>query len=461
MTEQIYLAEKAWLNGRWQNNVCMQVDEQGLISSLTTNEGSPPEAIRLKGYVLPGMPNCHSHAFQRGFAGLSEYQANPSDSFWTWRSIMYQFVSEMTPEQLFTIARQLYLEMLQAGYSSVAEFHYLHQGPGGERHANPAEMSEAIIAAAKETGIGLTLLPVYYRYAGFGNKAPTEGQLRFTHEPEEYFALLEHLNQKLLDSSNMTLGIAPHSLRAVSPEDINEAVAVLHGLDDKAPVHIHIAEQTQEVDDCLAAVGARPVEYLLNECTVDDRWCLIHATHLSDEEIERLAASQAVAGLCPTTEANLGDGVFPAVDYLKSDGRIAVGSDSHISVNMLEELRILEYSQRLFHRRRALIASEARSSVGETLYFESLKGGAQCMNRPSGSLEEGKLADFICLDPEHPSLVGKPDQYLLDSLIFSVSDSPIIANYVAGRCVYNKENSEPLRTSTLAFKQVLESLIGR
>ncbi len=340
------------------------------------------------GPVLPGMPNLHSHAFQRGFAGLTEYRSiaadeDPAggDSFWSWRALMYRFALRLSPDALEAIATQLYIEMLRAGYTSVCEFHYVHHDPAGQPYATPAEMSLRLLRAARRAGIGMTLLPVLYQTAGFGGKPAQADQRRFLHGTDAMLALLGDLAPACAEHG-ARLGLAPNSLRAVPPESLARAVAGLHAMDATAPVHIHIAEQQKEVDDCLAWCGVRPVEWLLDHAPVDARWCLIHATHMDWDERRRLAHSGAVAGICPTTEANLGDGVFDAAPYLAQQGAWGIGSDSHASVSVAEELRTFEYGQRLGLQRRNVLASAQHAQVADRLWLEAVAGGAARRRAP-------------------------------------------------------------------------------
>jgi formimidoylglutamate deiminase len=370
-------------------------------------------------------------------AGLTERASGASeDSFWTWREVMYGFVERLDPDQVEAIAAQLYVEMLKAGCTAVGEFHYLHHAPDGGRYDDPAEMSRRIVAAAHTAGIGLTLLPVLYAQGGFGGKPPAAGQRRFVHDLPSYVRLVEALLPSHRHDGSVRVGIAPHSLRAVSPAQLADAVAALNAIDGGAPIHIHIAEQMKEVEDCHAWSGQRPVEWLLDHAPVDEHWCLVHATHMTTDETGRLARSGAVAGLCPTTEANLGDGVFAAVDYQSAGGAYGIGSDSHISVSPIEELRWLEYAQRLVLRRRNVLAPPAGNesrSVGAALYRGALAGGAQALGRQIGRLAPGARADLVVLDGESPALLGRSEDQLLDSLVFAGNTNPVRDVMVGGR----------------------------
>jgi formimidoylglutamate deiminase len=382
-------------------------------------------------YVLPGMPNLHSHAFQRAMAGLAERQSQSDDSFWTWREVMYAFARSINPDDLRAIAAQLYVEMLKAGYTQVCEFHYLHHQPDGRAYADPAAMSLALIEAAREAGIGITLLPTLYMTGGFDGRPLSERQRRFGFEVDSYLRLLERVIA--LESPLVRVGIALHSLRAVPEAAMRELLE--SALVRDRPIHIHVAEQIGEVQDCFAIRNARPVDWLLDHAPVDARWCLVHATHLSDAEMSRLAASGAIAGLCPTTEANLGDGLFPLKPYLDAGGRIGIGSDSHISVSVVEELRWLEYGQRLATRRRNVSASRASPDTGETLFRHALAGGAQASSTPVATLTAGARADFVVLDDASPLLAGRDASNAIDTWIFAGNANLVRSVVVAGETV--------------------------
>jgi formimidoylglutamate deiminase len=374
------------------------------------------------------MPNLHSHAFQRAMAGLTEVALNPDDSFWSWRELMYRLVGRLQPDQVGAIAAYLYIDMLKGGYTSVAEFHYLHHDEDGAPYADPAEMSRCLLAAADITGIRMTLLPVMYAQGGFGGKPPGAAQRRFIHDPEAYLTLLETLDSECAVGRN-ALGACFHSLRAVTPEQIT---GVLQGMKSGMPIHIHIAEQEREVSDCLAWSGKRPIELLYDRWNVDDKWCLVHATHADAQEVALMAKSGAVVGLCPTTEANLGDGIFPAVAYTEAGGRFGIGSDSHVSVTVFEELRWLEYGQRLKHERRNRLHGGGQGSVGGYLYATAVEGGAQALGQKIGRIEAGYKADLVVLDGKHPLLADvKPDD-ILSRWLFAGSSRMIRDVMVAG-----------------------------
>jgi formimidoylglutamate deiminase len=431
MTTNRLLAVCALLPDGWHNNVLLEWDDSGCLTKVSI-DNSPDDTIQTVGIVIPGMPNLHSHAFQRAMSGLTEYRANPTDSFWSWRRLMYGFAQKLTPPVFKAVAVQLYTEMLKAGYTSVCEFHYLHHDVGGDHYANKSETSVCLIEAAEEAGIGLTLLPVMYQYSGFGNKTANPDQARFINSPEWIIDLLQSLQSAHPQHSGLRYGVAPHSLRAVSPESLTTLLSGLKQFDDQAPIHIHIAEQTKEVDDSIAFCGARPVEWLLDNMDVDYRWCLVHATHMTPGETQALAASGAIAGICPTTEANLGDGIFNGVQYAHANGRWGIGSDSHVSISPREELRLYEYTQRLLHRQRNVLVNDDGNSVGGYLYRQALAGGACASGRPIAGLVAGQRADLLVLDAQHPDLHGKRDDALLDSLIFSNHGAPPIRDVMSG-----------------------------
>ena len=415
--------ERAWIDNRWAKDVRVGV-AGGRIASIETGVAADHGDER-HGVALPGLCNVHSHGFQRGMAGLSERRSRPDDNFWSWREIMYRFLDRLTPEDVASITAQAYAEMLETGFTRVGEFHYLHHDPAGAAYADPAEMAVAIARASAAAGIGLTLLPVFYAHGNFGAAPPSPGQRRFLNDIDSFAALLEASRAKLSGDAN--IGIAPHSLRAVTPDEL----AALLELSPTGPMHIHAAEQVKEVADCVAWSGARPVEWLLDNAGVDERWCLIHSTHLDEREVPRLAASGAVAGLCPITEGNLGDGIFPAVDYLAAGGRFGVGTDSNILVDAAQELRALEYSQRLAQRARALLAGEDAPFVGANLFARAVEGGAQALGVPAG-VAVGHAADIVSLDLDHVAFAGTDDATLLDRWIFTARAGAIDCVWRAG-----------------------------
>ena len=418
-----YRVGHLWRSDGWQQAATFGVDG-GRVVRAAAAAGEV-----LGDWVLPGMPNLHSHAFQRAMAGLAERRGRADDSFWSWRETMYTCAAAIGPDALQAIAAQLYVEMLKAGYTQVCEFHYLHHQPDGTPYAQPEIMSLALIEAAREAGIALTLLPVLYISGGFDGRALTARQRRFGHTVDSYLRLLETLRRH--QSDDLRVGIALHSLRAVPEHAMREVLAS----DDakEALIHIHIAEQIGEVQDCLALRGARPVEWLFDHADVDARWCLVHATHLTAAETTQLARSGAVAGLCPTTEANLGDGLFPLAAYQDAGGTLGIGSDSHISISPVEELRWLEYGQRLVTRHRNVAARQPGDSVAETLWRAALRGGAQASGLPTGELRDGARADLIVLDETSPLLAGRDARALLDSFIFA-GNTPLVRDVMVGGC---------------------------
>nr|WP_217352611.1 formimidoylglutamate deiminase [Sphingomonas sp. ID1715] len=420
------LLESALLPQGWARDVLVTLQRGTILSVSPDHVSSDLPVERVSGVALPGMINAHSHAFQRAFAGLAERRGGNQDSFWTWRDAMYRAAAQLTPEMLHAIAAQLYAEMLAAGYTSVCEFHYVHHRADGQPHAPASAMAQALIAAAQETGIGLTLLPVLYQTSGFGGRPPRKDQRRFINDVD---ALLRIIGEAQASAPSARVGLALHSLRAVPPEALEEAVAAI---DRAAPIHIHVAEQVAEVEDCVAWSARRPVEWLLDEAEVDARWTLVHATHLSDAEVERLALSGATVALCPTTEANLGDGLFPLLPYLERGGGIAIGSDSHVSVDPLEELRWLEYSQRLTLQRRSLVTSEAQPHPGAELWRRALAGGAAAAGNAVGSIAPGARADLVIIDPDHASLLTEAGDAMLDTLVFSTGARAAVRRVMAG-----------------------------
>ena len=425
-------AEAALLPAGFADAVRLEVDAGGDLSAVEAG-AAPADAERLSGVVLPGMPNVHSHAFQRAMAGRAERLAAGEASFWTWREVMYRFVERIGPDELRAIAAQVYVEMLEAGYTAVGEFHYLHHQAGGRPYADPAELSWSILEARRASGIGLTHLPVLYMAGGFGGRPAEDAQRRFVHAPDRCADLLGRLAPRFAGDPDLRLGLAPHSLRAVPDQALGDVSALADTIDAAAPIHIHVAEQVKEVRDCLEWCGARPVRHLFDTAAVGPRWCLIHATHMDEAETDMLARSGAVAGLCPTTEANLGDGLFNLGGYLGAGGRIGIGSDSHVSISPIEELRWLEYGQRLSSLRRLIAASAEQPHCGARLWRDALAGGAQALGRRIGRLEVGYRADLIRLDAAHPVLAGSRGDGLLDALVFSGNINLVRDVMVGGR----------------------------
>ena len=421
----------ALLPGGWARDVRVELSADGDFVEILPG-GDPEGARRVAGAVVPGIPNLHSHAFQRAMAGLTECGSTAEYGFRSWRDQMYAFLARLSPEDVEVVASQLYAEMLRHGYTAVAEFHYLRNDPEGRPYAVPHEMALRLHEAATATGIGLTLLPTLYRVADFGADAPLEEQRRFVTTVDEILGDGDALRRAVAGDGNRRVGLALHSLRAVPPADLADAVAALEAIDPTAPIHIHLAEQITEVRSCLSWSGASPVEWLLGQAAVDDRWCAVHATHMTAEETRALAASGAVAGLCPTTEANLGDGVFPLASYLVADGRWGVGSDSHVSVSPTADLRMLEYSQRLTMHERNVAGGREMHSTGRALLEGAWAGGAQACGRRLGAIRPGFRADLVVLDTDHPALAGRDDDQLLDAWIFSGEDTPVRDVMVGG-----------------------------
>jgi formimidoylglutamate deiminase len=454
-----YLAPSALLPTGWGNQVRIDVDEGGMIAGVSVN-ADVGTATRLAGPVIPGMPNLHSHAFQRAMAGMTQKAGPQGDSFWSWRELMYLFLQRLDPDAIEAIAAQLYIEMLEAGYTAVAEFHYLHHDADGKPYANLVETAERIQAAAISAGIALTLLPVFYAHAKFGGLAPAAGQRRFINDIDRFSRMVEMLAKKIEGMPLQRLGIAPHSLRAVTPEELQGLIDVAHSLGPDTPMHVHAAEQQKEVDDCIAWSSLRPVQWLLDHAGVDKRWCVVHATHMDDDETVALAASGAVAGLCPSTEGDLGDGLFNAIAYVQSAGRFGIGGDSHTGVNPFHELRLFEYGQRLKHQRRNLLALTPGESVGGYLYRAACAGGAQALAQPVGAIAPGCRADLVVLNTNDPALAEQSGDDLLDGAIFGPSRAPVRDVMVGGKWQV-RDGSHRLREKTLMrYRAVMKRLMA-
>ena len=421
--------QTALLETGWHDDVLVSIEGRQ-ITAIAAGVPAPAEAERFAGIAVPGVVNVHSHAFQRAMAGLVERRGPEDDSFWTWREVMYRFLGQMTPEDIEAIAAWLYVEMLEAGFTGVGEFHYLHNAPDGTRYADPAETASRIVAAAETSGIGLALLPCFYAHGGCGGAEAKPGQRRFLSDLDGFWRLLDASRTHISRLPGAVLGIAPHSLRAVDAAELRTLIE--HW--PTGPIHIHAAEQTGEVEECLAWSGARPVEWLLANMPVDQRWCLIHCTHMTAQESGTLARSDAVAGLCPITEANLGDGIFDAPRYMDAGGRIAIGSDSNVRIALGEELRTLEYGQRLRERKRNRLGPPG-SSTGRHLFGAARRGGAQALGLASGALALGHVADIVVLDPTHPALVGRTRDSALDAWVFAAGDGVVRDVYAGGRRV--------------------------
>jgi formimidoylglutamate deiminase len=404
------------------------------------------------------MPNVHSHAFQRVMAGLTEVAGDAADHFWSWREVMYRFVDRLEPEDVEAVSAFAFAEMLEAGYTRVAEFHYLHHAVDGAAYADIGEMATRIAAAAEISGIGLTLLPVFYAHGNFGGSPPSAGQRRFINDIERYARLLDASRRAIAPLGGARLGVAPHSLRAVSPEELAAVTALV---DSAAPIHLHIAEQRKEVEDCVAWCGQPPVEWLADHVPLDARWCLVHATHVNARELTSLAASGAVAGLCPITEANLGDGVFPTRAYLDAGGRWAIGSDSNVLIDAAAELRALEYAQRLTRQRRNVLGGvPSGASTGRTLWQGALEGGLRAHAESLPALSVGAAADLVSLDVSHPALAGHRRDAALDGFVFAARESAVDCVWRAGRKLVSggaHRVREPLR---VRYRALLSRVLG-
>lgn len=420
-------ATRAFLGDHWAENVRITLVD-GTITSVTVGAGAQPGDTRVKA-LLPALSNLHSHTFQRAMAGMTEYRAAGQDSFWTWRDLMYRFAARMTPEQIEAVAALAFMEMQEAGFAAVGEFHYLHHQPDGTPYADVAELSQRIFAAARQAGIGLTHLPVLYSYGGAGAQPLAAGQRRFGNDVDGFARLLAGAQAaaKVLPA-DCRVGLAPHSLRATSPGDLAQILPLGAG----GPIHIHIAEQPREVAEITDWLGARPVEWLLANAPVDAGWCAIHATHMTPAETAALARSGAVAGLCPVTEANLGDGPFDGPGWLTAVGALGVGSDSNVRISMVEELRTLEYSQRLRDIARNVMVRGA-GSVGQSLYTAAAIGGAQALGRAAGQIAVGRLGDLVAIDLDHPALCALTPPQILDGLVFASPDAVVTDLWSAGR----------------------------
>jgi len=421
--------DHALLPTGWARDVRISVAD-GTI--LAVAEGAAKDgAERMSGIAIPGVPNLHCHAFQRGMAGLAERRGPDADSFWTWREVMYRFLDRLSPEDVQAITAFAYMQMLESGFTTVGEFHYLHHDIDGRPYGDLGEMAARIAAASAQTRIGLTLLPSLYGYGGFGGKPPAAGQRRFLNDPDRFLKLVERTRSIVADLPQARVGIAPHSLRAVTPE----ALRIVCEASPEGPIHIHAAEQAQEVAESLAILGCRPVEWLLDNAQVNSRWCVIHATHASETELRALAASQAVVGLCPLTESSLGDGIFDGASYLTAAGCFGIGTDSNIQIDAAAELRQLEYEQRLARRARNVMTIQEGESTGRRLLGSALAGGAQALQRPVGAFAAGLRADIVLLDEEHPDLASRHGDEWLDAWIFVVGRTAVKTVLVGGEII--------------------------
>jgi formimidoylglutamate deiminase len=449
----ILFFDQALLPDGWARDVRLTVAAgrlQAVEIGTTPRAGDQRHAIG-----VPGMPNLHSHAFQRGMAGLTEFRGTAADSFWTWRDLMYRFVDRMSADDIEAVAAQAYMEMLESGFTRVGEFHYIHHDLSGAAYDNIGELAERIAAAAQATGLGLTLLPVFYAHAGFGGRAPDAGQRRFINDLDRFAKLMEASRLAVAGLEGAVVGVAPHSLRAVTPDEL----AAVIPLAADGPVHLHIAEQTKEVDDCIAWSGQRPLQWLFDHVDVNHRWCLIHATHGTDAEIARFAQSGAVAGLCPITEANLGDGTFRATEFRGAGGRFGIGSDSNVLIGVADELRQLEYSQRLALRARNVLAAGENTSTGRALFDGALQGGAQALGVVQPGLVVGGFADIVSLDADHVALVGRTGDALLDSWMFGANRSLVDSVWARGQKVVTSGRHHGRDVIAARYRRTLDGLL--
>jgi formimidoylglutamate deiminase len=453
MTRQYHLSSVLLAQG-WARHVNVMVDAAGLITRVE-QAVPPPDAERISGIVIPGMPNAHSHAFQRAMAGAAEYRISAGDSFWTWREAMYRLANRLEPDELQVVATQLFIEMLKVGYTSVAEFHYLHRRTDGSAYAGNNALWDAIRAAAETSGIGLTLLPTLYQNSDFGPAPLKAEQRRFALETDAFVRAVEEAVR-----AGGFVGAAFHSLRAVTEATLREATLQLRSIDSRLPLHIHVAEQRREVEACQAHSGMRPIELLLQTGLIDERWCLVHCTHATSAELRGIAAAGAAVCVSITTEANLGDGFFAAQAFMKARGRLCVGSDSQSTVSPAEELRWLEYQQRLRRRRRGVLATAKFAHVGTRLWREAASSGAQALGQPTGVIAVGRRADWLVLDPSHPALAGAPLEAALDHMLFGGADKAISDVMVAGRWVVKGGEHPAEGPSRGKFAQLMQGLNG-
>jgi formimidoylglutamate deiminase len=447
-----FWAPSALLGDVWVDGVRIHVNEIGDVASIDSG-GPHPGDQRLPGAVIPGMPNLHSHAFQRALLGRTQRKGPGDDSFWTWREAMYGSLDHLGPVEVEAITAWLCVELLEGGFTQLGEFHYVHHQPDGTPYADRAELARRVIAGARTAGMGLTMLPVLYAASGFGPLPPSHGQRRFIDSADGVLRLIDALRPEC--GPDLRLGLAPHSLRAVPPEALEEALV---GLPSDAPVHIHIAEQTAEVRACQAWSGKRPIAWLLDHHDVDGRWCLVHATHLDADELDRVARSGAVVGLCPTTEADLGDGVFPATDLIAGGGHYGVGTDSHVGRSAPAELRLLEYGQRLRDQRRIRVLGPEDAHAGAALWRDAARGGAQALGVLAGSIAPGHRADFVSLDPEHAVLEGLSGDALLDGLVLGQGDTAVHTVVSGGRVVVEAGRHHRRDALRAPFRRAIQRL---
>jgi formimidoylglutamate deiminase len=446
--------DHALLPKGWASDVRIAVAD-GVIASV--DDGAQRNgAEHVSGIAIPGLPNLHCHAFQRAMAALAEQRGPQADSFWTWREVMYRFLARLTPDDVEAIAAFAYMEMLESGFTAVGEFHYLHHDIDGRPYADIGEMAARIVAASRSTGIGLTLLPSFYANGGFGGAPPSEGQRRFINDPDRFLKLLERTRTITASVPDVQVGIAPHSLRAVTPE----VLRVVCDATPEGPIHIHAAEQVKEVEDSIAALGQRPVQWLIDHAGLDARWCVIHATHTTEREVRALAASGATAGLCALTEASLGDGIFAGADYLAAGGRFGIGTDSNIQIDAAAELRQLEYGQRLAHRARNVMTIEEGESTGRRLLASALTGGARALQQPIGALARGQRADIVLLDEHHPDLASRHNDQWLDAWIFTAGRTAVKSVLTGGEMVVEAGRHRMRPAIEAGYKAVVSQLAG-
>lgn len=444
----------ALLPSGWANDVQVVITA-GAIAAVTPG-AAPAGGDERHAIALPGLASLHSHAFQRGMAGLAELRGDSTDTFWTWRETMYRFALAMTPDDVAAVATLLYVEMLEQGFTRVGEFHYLHHDRDGSHYADLAEMATRIAQAAEASGIALTLLPSFYAHGSFGGAASHDGQRRFICSVDQFAALVAASREAIATLPDANIGIAPHSLRAVRPDELAAIIPLAEG----GPVHIHAAEQVKEVEDCLAWSGRRPVQWLLEHAPLDQRWCLIHATHTTNEEATAFAKTGAVAGLCPITEASLGDGIFPAREFLDAGGLFGVGTDSNVLIGVADELRQLEYGQRLKHRARNVLSGGTGRSTGRTLFDDALAGGARALAQPIAGLTAGARADIVTLDATHPSLAGRSRDAVIDGWIFAAGHGAIDCVWAGGNKVVEGGRHRLRQTARERFNVTVRRLVA-
>lgn len=454
-------APSALMPDGWADNVIVEIDKDGWIVGVDAFKDpdiAKKNAEVLDGPLIPGMPNVHSRSFQRAMAGLTERAGGRKETFWNWRETMYRLSAQLSPDDIGALAAQVFVEMLKGGYTSVGEFHYIHNQQDGTPYKDPSQTSQAIVQAALSAGIELTLFPALYAYGGFGEKPPADGQKRFLNTVPSLMRIIEEVHGQYRNTPQISVGLAHHSLRAVSPEMLREATAAARLLIPDCPVHIHAAEYTAEVEGCLEWSGLRPVEWLLENTNIDDRWCVVHATHINSDETARLAQSGAIAGLCPMTEANLGGGIFPLLEFFHAGGWFAIGSGSNITISAKQELRWLEYIQRLVHRERKLIQSPEIPSVGGMLMDRTVAGGARAIGKKTGKIAAGYRADFVVLDTNLASMTGKVRDHVLDAAIFASNQNPVKHVMSGGKWAVRERKHKREDHVLENYRKVMESL---